>query len=409
MLPTLRYVRLPALLLVLVVAQRSVAQVAVRGDVIHTMAGPPIRNGVVVIQDGKIIAVGPAETVTIPTGFRVLQAKVVTPGLIDAHSTVGLSGILNQKQDQDQLERSAPIQPELRAIDAYNAHDKLITWIRNFGITTVHTGHAPGELISGQTCIVKTTGNTIEAAVIVETAMIAATLSERARKTEKGKSPGTRGKMMALLRAKFIKAREYKKKLATAKEDKKPARDLALEALVRVLDGELPILITAHRAQDIASALRFAEEFGLRLILDGAAEGYMLTDRIKAAGVPVIVHPPMVRAYGEMKNMTFENAARLHAAGIEIAMQSGYESYVPKTRVVLFEAAQTAANGLTFEQALATITSGAAKILGIDDRVGTLEVGKDGDVALYDGDPFEYTSHCVGVIINGEVVSDEPH
>ena len=409
MLPTLRYVRLPALLLTLVVAPRSVAQVAVRGDVIHTMAGPPIRNGVVVIQDGKIIAVGPAETVTIPTGFRVLQATVVTPGLIDAHSTVGLSGILNQKQDQDQLERSAPIQPELRAIDAYNAHDKLITWVRNFGITTLHTGHAPGELISGQTCIVKTTGNTIEAAVVVETAMIAATLSERARKTEKGKSPGTRGKMMALLRAKFIKAREYKKKLATAKEDKKPARDLALEALVRVLDGELPILITAHRAQDIASALRFAEEFGLRLILDGAAEGYMLTDRIKAAGVPVIVHPPMVRAYGEMKNMTFENAARLHAAGIEIAMQSGYESYVPKTRVVLFEAAQTAANGLTFEQALETITSGAAKILGIDDRVGTLEVGKDGDVALYDGDPFEYTSHCVGVIINGEVVSDEPH
>lgn len=409
MVVTLRYVRLPALLLTLVVAQRAVAQVAVRGDVIHTMAGPPIRNGVVVIQDGKIIAVGPAETVTIPSGFRVLQAKVVTPGLIDAHSTVGLSGILNQKQDQDQLERSAPIQPELRAIDAYNAHDKLITWVRNFGITTVHTGHAPGELISGQTCIVKTTGNTIEAAVVVETAMIAATLSERARKTEKGKSPGTRGKMMALLRAKFIKAREYKKKLATAKEDKKPARDLALEALVRVLDGELPILITAHRAQDIASALRFAEEFGLRLILDGAAEGYMLTDRIKAAGVPVIVHPPMVRAYGEMKNMTFENAARLHAAGIEIAMQSGYESYVPKTRVVLFEAAQTAANGLTFEQALATITSGAAKILGIDDRVGTLEVGKDGDVALYDGDPFEYTSHCIGVIINGEVVSDEPH
>ena len=135
----------------------------------------------------------------------------------------------------------------------------------------------------------------------------------------------------------------------------------------------------------------------------------MLTDRIKAAGVPVIVHPPMVRAYGEMKNMTFENAARLHAAGIEIAMQSGYESYVPKTRVVLFEAAQTAANGLTFEQALATITSGSAKILGIDDRVGTLEVGKDGDVALYDGDPFDYTTHCVGVIINGEVVSDEPH
>ena len=134
----------------------------------------------------------------------------------------------------------------------------------------------------------------------------------------------------------------------------------------------------------------------------------MLLDEIKAAGVPVIVHPTMYRAFGETENLSFETASKLHKAGIPVALQSGYESYVPKTRVVLFEAAVAAANGLTFDQALATITIDAARILGVDGRVGSLEPGKDGDLALYDGDPFEYTSHCTGVIINGQVVSESP-
>ena len=166
-------------------------------------------------------------------------------------------------------------------------------------------------------------------------------------------------------------------------------------------------MITADRAQDIASALRLAQEFELLIWLDGAAEAYTLIDEIKQAGVPVIVHPTMQRATGQRENLSFETAAKLVSAGIPVALQSGYESYVPKTRVVLFEAAMAAANGLTFEQALASITIDAAKLLGVADRVGSLEVGKDGDVALFDGDPFEYTSHCVGVVINGEVVSRE--
>jgi imidazolonepropionase-like amidohydrolase len=137
-------------------APSAVAQVAVLGKKVHTMAGPPIEDGAVLVRDGKIAMVGKADAVRIPDGFRVLRAEVVTPGLIDAHSTVGLSGIFNHPHDQDQLERSAPIQPELRAIDGYNAREKLVEWVRGFGITTVHTGHAPGELISGQTAIVKT-------------------------------------------------------------------------------------------------------------------------------------------------------------------------------------------------------------------------------------------------------------
>lgn len=389
-------------------ATNTSAQVAIRGKTVHTMAGPPITDGVVIVQDGKISRVGPAASITIPQGMRVIEAAVVTPGLIDAHSTVGLSGIYNQPHDQDQLERSNPIQPELRAIDAFNAREKLIEWIRGFGVTTVHTGHAPGELISGQTAIVKTWGETVDASVIVPVAAVAATLGPGAQKSDKGKSPGTRGKMMAMLRAEFIKAQEYKAKKEKAAEDKKPDRNLATEALVRVLDREIPLMITANRAQDISSALRLAKEFNIRIWLDGAAESYLLTEDIKAAAVPVIIHPTLERAFGEYRNMSFETAGKLQAAEIPIAMQSGYESYVPKTRVVLYEAAWAAANGLSRDDALAAVTIGAAKILGIDNRVGSLAVGKDADLALYDGDPFEYTSHCIGTIINGQLVHDKP-
>jgi imidazolonepropionase-like amidohydrolase len=167
-------------------------------------------------------------------------------------------------------------------------------------------------------------------------------------------------------------------------------------------------MITAHKAQDIAGALRLASEFEIGIWLDGAAEAYLLIDEIKAAGIPVIIHATMQRAVGDAENLSFETASKLADAGIPVALQSGYESYVPKTRVVLFEAAQAAANGLGLERALAAITIDAARILGIDDRVGSLEVGKDGDLALYDGDPFEWTSHCVGVVIEGKVMSDTP-
>lgn len=379
---------------------------AIRGKTIHTMRGAPLRDGVVVIHDGKIAAVGPAATTPIPRGARVLEAAVVTPGLIDAHGTVGVSGILNTPHDQDQLDHTAAVQPELRALDAYNPNDELVGYLRGYGITTVHTGHAPGELISGQTCIVKTRGNTIEAALVAPAAMVAVTLGDQAKRGDKS-SPGTRGKQVAMLRTELVKAGEYVLKLTHSDPTKRPDRNLQLEMLARVLAREVPLLVTANRAQDISSALRLADEFKIRIVLNSASEAYLLIDEIKKAGVPVIVHPSMQRAVGEAENQSFETAAKLHSAGILVALQSGYESYVPKTRVVLFEAALTAANGLSFADALATLTRDAAEVLGIASRVGTLEPGKDGDVALFDGDPFEYTTHCTATIIEGEVFSGE--
>lgn len=385
---------------------QAAAQIAVRGETVHTMAGPIIRDGVVLIANGKIERVGPASEVKIPSNYRTLTAKVVTPGLVDARSTIGLAGFLNQPHDQSQIERSAPIQPELRAIDAYDARERLVEWLRRFGVTTVHTGHAPGALISGQTMIIKTTGDNVDEATMVPTAMIAATLGEDGL-GQAGKPPGTSSKMIAMLRSELIKAKEYVAKQATAKEDQKPARDLRMDALGRVLKAEIPLLVNVHRSHDIISALRLAKEFGIKIVLDGAAESYLVTDQIKAAGVPVILHATMYRAAGSAENLSMETAATLRKAGIPVALQSGYETYVPKTRVVLFEAAVAAANGLSFAEALAIVTIDAARILGISQRVGSLEAGKDADLALFDGDPFEYTSHVTGVIINGQVASEE--
>lgn len=397
---------LAAALLLLAAPLAFAQSLAIRAETIYTMAGDPIRDGVIIITDGKIERIGSGTQVPVPVGMKTLTAKVATPGLVDAHSVVGLAGYLNQDHDQDQLETSAAIQPQLRAIDAYNAREFLVEWVRSFGITTIHTGHGPGALVSGQTMIAKTRGETVDEAVVQPMAMIAANLGPDAFGEGK-KSPGTRAKQMSMLRTALIKAGEYRKKLAKAEEDKKPARDLEMEALVSVLEGKAPLLVTVNRSQDIMSALRLAEEFGIRVVLDGAAEAYLLTDEIKKAGVPVILHPTMARAFGERENMSYETAAKLKKAGITVALQSGYEGYVPKTRVVLLEAAVAAANGLSFEDALATITIDAAKIIGVGDRVGSLEKGKDGDVALFDGDPFEYTTHVTGVVIEGEVVSEK--
>jgi imidazolonepropionase-like amidohydrolase len=392
---------------VLLCAASASAQVAVRGETVHTMAGASIKDGVVLVgKDGKIERVGQATSVRVPTGYKLLRAKVVTPGLVDAHSVVGLAGYLNQPHDQMQLETSSAIQPELRAIDGYNARETLVEWLRIHGVTTIHTGHAPGALMPGQTMVVKTRGDDVEQAVIVPLATVAATLGANGL-AGTGKSPGNRSKAVAMLRAELIKAKDYVAK-QTGPEDKRPARDLKLETLGKVLSKDVPLLVTANRANDILTALRIAKEFDIRIILDGAAEVYLVTDQIKAAKAPVILHATMSRAGGDAENMSMETASTLRKAGIPVALQSGYETYVPKTRVVLFEAALAAANGLTFEQALATVTIDAAKILGVDKHVGSLEAGKDGDLALFDGDPFEYVTHVTGVVIDGMVVSETP-
>ncbi|HEX2188277.1 MAG TPA: amidohydrolase family protein [Longimicrobiaceae bacterium] len=392
---------LAALLAAALAAPALHAQLAVRGETVYTMAGAPIRDGVVLVRDGRVERVGPASQVPVPAGWRVLTAKVVTPGLVDAHSVVGLAGMLGQPHDQDQLDRTDAVQPELRAVDAYNAADELVAWLRGFGVTTVHTGHGPGALASGQTMVVKTRGAHVGEALVDSATMVAFTLGRSVASNYK--SPGTRARGVAMLRTEFLKAREYERK---QKAGTQQARDLKMEALLEVLNRRRPALFTVQQAPEILAALRLAEEFGFRLVLDGAAEAYLVADEIRAAGVPVILHPTMVRTFGETENASLETAKLLRDRGIPVALQSGFEGYVPKTRVVLFEAAVAAANGLGMEDALRAVTLDAARAIGMERRVGSLEPGKDGDLALFDGDPFEHTSHVCAVVIEGEVVSE---
>ncbi len=393
-------------LAVALLSSTAMAQdVAVRGEQLWTM-GPQgvIADGVVVIEGGRIVAVGPSASTPIPAGMEVLTAPVVTPGLIDAHSTVGLTGYLNQPDDQDQLDESAPMQPQLRAIDAYNPHDRLVQWVRELGVTTLHTGHGPGALVSGQTMVVKTRGNTVEAALVEDGTMIATNLGAWA--LDQDSSPGTRAKQMAMLRLALLDAQcTGDAHDDDADEPEGGGRDLVREAFQSVIRGEAPLMITANRMQDMQSALRLAEEFGITVMLDGAADAHLMLDELREAGVSVILHPTMARNDGELENAAFTTAAMLAEAGVPFALQSGYESYVPKTRVVLWEAGFAAGNGLAPEDALASITIDAARIIGMAERIGSLEVGKDGDVAMFDGDPFEYASHVTGVVIEGAVVS----
>lgn len=388
------------LLFILIFSFNSLAQIAVTADTIYTMAGEKIINGTILIKDGKIDKVGTG--FTIPAGYEVIKGKIVTPGLIDAHTVVGLSGIYNYKHDQDQLEKSDAIQPELRPIDAYNKDEALVDFLLSLGITTIHTGHGPGALASGQTFIVKTFSDSYTDYILDSLSMISFTLGNTVRSNYE--KPGTRSKGVAMLREVFMKTLDYIDKKSS---DESYETDIKMEALSKVLNKEIPALFTVNKAVDIMAALRLADEFGFEIILDGAAESYKIIDELKEKNVKIILHPTMVRTGGDTKNASFESARKLYDAGIKFALQSGYESYVPKTRVVLFEAALAHSFGLPFDEALASITINSAKLLGINDRVGSVEEGKDADLVIFDGNPFEYTSHVCKVILNGKVVKDE--
>ena len=399
--------------------------IAVSGKTIHTVSqAGTIQDGVILIQDGRIAQVGPAAEVMIPSEAERFVAEVITPGFIDAHSVVGLSGWHNVLADQDQDETTAPNQAELRAIDGFNPADPLLAYLLRHGVTVIQAGPGHGNPIGGQAGIFKTAGTTVEAMTIRFPSAMIFTLGESPKKVygKRKHTPMTRMGTAAFIRQALTDARvyvtqwqEYKTQETDTvekpeeKKKKAPDRDLKKEALAAVVQGQFPVLITAHREDDILTALRIAQEFNLTLILDAATEGYLVAPEILQAGIPVIVHPTMQRIRSpETTNTSLENAALLADAGIAIALQSGVEAYMPKTRLVLFEAAIAMVNGLGFERALRSITIDAARLLNIDKIVGSLDIGKDADLVLFDGNPFEYTSHIQAVILNGRTVYQRP-
>jgi imidazolonepropionase-like amidohydrolase len=384
------------------------ADLVVEADLLHT-AGPrgSIAGGVVVIRDGRIREVGERGRVAVPEGAAVLRAPVVTPGLVDAQSVVGLSGMANTDAERDVDEATGPTQAGLRAIDGVNPRDPLFDWLLAHGVTAVQTGPGEANPIGGLAGVFKTHGDRVESMTLRFPSALVVSLGERPKATygEKQQLPMTRMGTAAVIRQAFVEAQAYRKSGGLLGGKKKGGRDLAKEALVLALERKIPVLATARREDDLHTALRLAREFELDLQLADAVEAYLAVDAIREAKVPVLVGPVLERIGSpETINLSLENAAILARAGVPVAFRSGFEDYVPKTHVVLFEAAVAGAYGLGFERALAALTIEAARLLGVADRVGSLEPGKDADLALFDGDPFEYASHVDAVVVNGKVV-----
>jgi len=219
-------------------------------------------------------------------------------------------------------------------------------------------------------------------------------------------SPGTAAKQISMIRTELYKAQAYQKKQSDKDTSKRGAQDLKMDVLSMLLTGKIKALITANTSVDIMSAIRLAKEFNLKLVLNGAAEAYRLIPEIKASGAELILHATMARNGDDMVNMNRESAAILTAAGIAVSIESGYEPYVPKTRIVSWEAGQAMVHGLSFDEALKSVTLNPARVLGIEARVGSIDKGKDADLVLYNGDPFEYMTKVCGVMIDGVMVKE---
>jgi imidazolonepropionase-like amidohydrolase len=374
---------------------------------LHTMAGKAVADGAVLVEDGTIRYAGPRAGLKVPEGTPILTAAVVTPGLIDAHTVVPTTGLLNIPADQEQDERSDPNQSDLRVLDGFNPNEPLLQFLWEQGVTVVHALPGRTNVIAGQSGIFRTHGHTAQQMALRQTAGLLINLGEIPKGAYTGRLPSTRMGTASLLRTAFTEARNNLDKRTAAKdEDKKPPTNLKTQALEQALAGKVPVIFSAHRADDLATALRLAAEFKLKPILDLATEGYLMADAIAASRVPVVVHPPMQRVGASMEtyNSHLCNAAVLADHKVPVAIGTAFEGYVPKTRVLRHEAAQAMVNGLGYERALGAITRDAAVILGIADRFGSLEPGKVADLVLYDGDPFENTTHVTHTILGGRVI-----
>jgi imidazolonepropionase-like amidohydrolase len=370
--------------------------IAITGGTVYPVSGPKIENATVLIRDGKIAAVG--TNVAVPAGAMRIDAsgKWVTPGLIDGAGQMGLREISAVQNTNEATLRGNEVAASFNVLEGINPASTLIAVNRMEGITT--TLAVPnGSLIWGQAVLIDLDGATIEAMRVKSPAAMVADLSEGA----KDAGGGSRAGVAQRLRRVLNDAREYATRRAEYR--RRQIQDLGasaadLEALQPVLRGELPLLVVANRRSDIATALRIAKEYKLRLILAGAAEGWMIPDEIAAAGVPVLVEPmdniPSFDALG----IRYENAPLLAKGGVKVALM---ETATENTRDLRQQAGNAVASGMTWDQALRAVTLTPAEVFGVADRYGSLEVGKVANVVVWTGDPFDFSTGVEHVFIRG--------
>lgn len=381
---------------------------AIINGTIYTMAGQVIQQGIVVLDQGKIMAVG--KDLQIPPNAQIINAlgKVVTPGLIDAHTHLGIQEEGIRWEGSDGNEVSAPVVAGLRAIDAINPGEEGFRDAYRAGITTVMTGPGSANVVGGENLAMKTYGENIEEMVLRNPCGLKGALGENPKRVygtrANPKIPVTRMGVAALLREALVSGENYLAKVNHAAQEQQPfQRDLAKENLVRILQKEIPLRVHAHRADDILTALRIAKEFGIKITIEHCTEGHKLVEEILAAQVPVVVGPSFSgRSKVELKNKTFATAGILAKAGVKVAIISDHP-VVPVHYLPIY-AGLAVRYGMPEMEALKAITINAAEILGVAKRVGSIEVGKDADLVIFDGHPLKTLTNVEKVLINGQEV-----
>jgi imidazolonepropionase-like amidohydrolase len=379
-------------------------RLAIVGGRVIPVAGAPFEDGVVLIADGRIEAAG--RDVRVPDGVERVDAagKVVLPGLVDAHVHVGVHEEGDGWAGQDTNELTDPVTPHVRALDAINPADLGFADAVAGGVLTVNVNPGSGNPIGGQTAAVRSAGRSVDEMVLRAPSGMKSALGENPKRVygERKQFPSTRLGTAAAIRDALVKTANY---LAKRDHDgDEPAeRDLRWEALGLVLTGEIPWRQHCHRADDIATAMRLADEFGYRLVIDHGTEAVLLADRLAERGIPVLIGPLLTsRSKVELRNRSLANPARLAAAGVELGIITDHP--VVPVHLLHVQAALAVREGLDPAAALRAVTLTPARVLGLEDRLGSLEPGKHATLCVWSGDPLDARSRVESAWIEGRQV-----
>lgn len=382
--------------------------ILIKNGYIKTMAGNDIEDGQILIENGIIKAVG--KNLDVPVDVEIIDAKgyLVTPGLVESHCHIGMweEGIGFEGEDGN--EDVEPITPQLRAIDAINPMDLAFKDALAGGVTTAVTGPGSANVIGGQFIAMKTYGTRVDNMIIKDPVAMKIAFGENPKRVydEQHKSPVTRMAIAALLRETLFEALQYKEDLDAAETDpdKKPDFDIKLNALLPVMRREIPLKAHAHRADDIFTALRIAKEFNLDITLDHCTEGHLIVDELVKEGKPALIGPTFgSRSKYELRNLSFDTPRILNAAGIKIAIITD-ASVIPLQYLSMCAGLAVKA-GLPEEEAWKAITINPAEIIGIANRVGSIEVGKDADIVIFKGNPLKDLGYeTVMTMVDGQIV-----
>ena len=376
---------------------------------IKTMEQQDYEDGYLEIEQGKIVAIGDMKECDQKALYennkaQVIDAKgnLVMPGIIEAHCHMGITEEKKGMEGDDCNETVDPITPQLRAIDAINPMDAAFRDALQAGITSAMVGPGSANVVGGQFAFIKTHGRCIDKMIVKAPAAMKVAFGEnpKVNYSDQNTSPSTRMAIASMLREELYKAKQYQNK-----QEKNPEaeKDFRYECWLPVLRGEIPLKAHAHRADDILTAVRIAKEFGLKITLDHCSEGHFILDELKESGFPAIVGPDMAsRNKIEVQNMAFKTAGLLSNAGILTAVTTDHP--VSRIQYLPLCAGLAVKSGMSMEDGMRAITINAARICGVEERVGSLSVGKDGDVAIFDGNPMEVFTRTLYTIIEGNVV-----